>query len=80
MGLRRAVEIKLVIRNKKIVAVKAAGSDVEVTRITPLQRKKFKSCKYGLRPVDTLFETQIAQSATKCFMVIGGFKVRVPCS
>lgn len=79
MGLPDEVEIKLVIRGKEIVGVEAAGSDVEVTVITPEERKLYEGSPYGLRAVDTLYETQITQSATKCFMVIGGFKVRVPC-
>jgi hypothetical protein len=79
MGLPDEVEIKLVIRGKEIVGVEAAGSDVEVTVITPEERKLYEGSSYGLRAVDTLYETQITQSATKCFMVIGGFKVRVPC-
>ena len=74
------VEIKLVIRAKQIVGVEAVSDNVEVTPLTPSERKDFEGCPYGLRPVDTLFETEIAQSAKKCFMVIGGFKVQVPCS
>jgi len=80
MALPGDVEIKLVIRAKAIVGVEAVSGDVVVTPITPWERKEFESCPYGLRPVDTLFETEIAQSATKCFMVTGGFKVQVPCS
>jgi len=74
------LEIKLVIRAKAIVGVEAVSGEVVVTPLTPSERKEFEGCPYGLRPVDTLFETEIAQSATKCFMVIGGFKVQVPCS
>jgi hypothetical protein len=80
MGLLGEVEIKLVIQGKGIVGVEAVGSDVEVTPLTPLERKQYEDSSYGLRPVDTLFETEITQSAKKCFMVIGGFKVQVPCA
>jgi hypothetical protein len=79
MALPGDVEIKLVIREKTIVGVEAVGSDVEVTPLTPEERKQYEDSSYGLRTVDTLFETEITQSAKKCFMVIGGFKVRVPC-
>jgi len=79
MSLPAEVEIKLLIREKRIVGVEGIGCDVEVTPITPEERKLYEDSSYGLRPVDTLFETEIAQSAKKCFMVIGGFKVRVPC-
>ena len=80
MGLPGDVEIKLVIRGKAIVGVEAVSGAVEVTPLTPLERKEFEGCPYGLRPVDTLFETEITQSPKKCFMVIGGFKVQVPCA
>jgi hypothetical protein len=80
MGLTGEVEIKLVIHGKKIVGVEAVGSDLQVTPLTPSERKEFEGCPYGLRTVDTLFETEITQSPKKCFMVIGGFKVQVPCA
>ena len=80
MGLPGEVEIKLVIRGKQIVGVEGLGSDVEVTPITPEERKLYEGSPYGLRPVDTLFETEITQSPKRCFMVIGGFKVQVPCA
>ncbi|MGH7767058.1 MAG: hypothetical protein ACREQP_06355 [Candidatus Binatia bacterium] len=79
MGLPGDVEIKLVIRDKTIVGVEAVGSDVEVTPLTDAERRQYEESPYGLKTVDTLFETEIEQSAKKCFMVIGGFKVRVPC-
>jgi len=80
VGLPGEVEIKLVIRGKQIVGVEGLGSDVEVTPITPEERKLYEGSPYGLRPVDTLFETEITQSPKRCFMVIGGFKVQVPCA
>ncbi len=80
MGLPGDVEIKLVIREKKIVGVEAISKDVEVTPLTTSERKDFETCPYGLKAVDTLFETEITQSPKKCFMVIGDFKVQVPCS
>ena len=79
MELKGEVEIKLVIRGKEIVGVDAVGSGIEVTPLTPLERKQYEGSPYGLRTVDTLFETEITQSPRKCFMVIGGFKVQVPC-
>jgi hypothetical protein len=79
MGLPGDVEIKLVIRGKEIVGVEATGS-IAVTPLTPEERKLYEDSSYGLRPVDTLFETEITQSAKRCFMTIGGFKVQVPCA
>ena len=74
------VEIKLVIRAKAIVGVEGLSGDVVVTPLTSSERKEFEDCPYGLKPVDTLFETEIIQSPKKCFMIIGGFKVQVPCA
>lgn len=79
MSVPYNVEIKLQISGIEIVGVEASGKDVEVSVLTPDERELYSKSSYGLKPVDTLYETQITQSATKCFMVIGGFKVRVPC-
>jgi hypothetical protein len=80
MELPGDAEIKLVIREKKIVGVEAISKDVVVTPLTPSERRDFETSPYGLKTVDTLFETEITQSPKKCFIVIGDFKVQVPCS
>lgn len=58
--------------------------EIEVSPMTSNDRKKFRRSAHGLRPLETIYETpdpsQTADTATKCFMVIGGFKVQVPCS
>jgi len=79
MAVPHDVEIKLLIRGTEIVGVEATGSDTECTPCTLEERKLYESSPYGLRTVDTLYETQITQSPTQCFMVIGGFKIRVRC-
>ena len=62
------------------------GPDGPGTPFTLEDRKKFKKSHYGLRAVDTLYEhnsksfTLEAAATTECFMVIGGFKVKVPCT
>ena len=79
MAVPHDVEIKLLIRGIEIVGVEATGSGVECTTCTPDERKLYETSPYGLRSVDTLYETQITQSPTQCFMLMGGFKIRVPC-
>jgi hypothetical protein len=80
MGDTNRVRITLEIENREIVNVSSPNSDPEVTRLTPEDHRKFKHSAYGLRPAETVFETQITESEPKCYMIIGGFKVRVPCS
>jgi hypothetical protein len=72
------VEIKLVIREREIVGVESIKGAL-VESLTDDERKKFKKSPYGLRLVDSIYETQITESPTKCYMTIGGFKVIVPC-
>jgi hypothetical protein len=80
MGQPGDVEVKLVIRDRQIVSVEPIG-DAEVTPVTdPPDLKDLRRCPYGLRPVETIYEVQWVQSAPKCYMIIGGFKVQVPCS
>jgi hypothetical protein len=79
MGVPGEVEIKLVISEREIVRVEPIGSGVEVSAVTDSEHKEFKHSPYGLRPVETVYEVQITQSPTKCYMVIGGYKVQVPC-
>ena len=56
------------------------------TPLTTDERKKTRKSTYGLRPVDTLYdhdskgEATIEAATRKCYMIIGGFKVEVPCS
>jgi hypothetical protein len=79
MGLPGDVEIKLVIRNREIVDVLPFNGEY-VTALTPEDHREIKQSPYGLRPVDTIYETQVAQSvAPKCYIIIGGYKVQVPC-
>lgn len=79
MALPGDVEIKLVIRDREIVSVEPI-SNVEITPVAaPPDLKELKRSTYGLRPVETIYEAQWTQSAPKCFIIIGGFKVQVPC-
>ena len=59
-------------------------SDVDVSELQPGDRKKFRRSSHGLRPLDTIYETPDPDAtlgtATKCYMIIGGYKVQVPCS
>jgi hypothetical protein len=56
------------------------------SQMDPVDRKKLKKSRYGLRPVDTLlehdekYEDSTMESTPKCYMIIGGYKVQVPCS
>jgi hypothetical protein len=48
-------------------------------------RKKIRKSTYGLRPVDTIYDHDTKGEATieaprRCYMIIGGFKVEVPCT
>jgi hypothetical protein len=58
--------------------------DVEVSDLESSEKKKFRRSLHGLRPLDTIYETPDPDAtlgtATKCYMIIGGFKVQVPCS
>jgi hypothetical protein len=80
MDLRGDVEIKLVIRNREIVKVLPVNDGDHVTQLSPEEHTELKHSVYGLRPVETIYETQVTQSAPKCYIVIGGYKVQVPCS
>jgi hypothetical protein len=80
MGLPGDVEIKLVIRNREVVEVAPLNGGDYVERLSPEDHIELKHGSYGLRPVETIYETQVTQSAPKCYMIIGGYKVQVPCS
>jgi len=58
--------------------------DVQVSDLESSDKKKFRRSLHGLRPLETIYETPDPDAtfgtATKCYMIIGGFKVQVPCS
>ena len=51
----------------------------------PVDRKTLKKSHYGLRALHTLYEHDskyepiTTETVRKCYMIIGGFKVEVPC-
>jgi hypothetical protein len=76
------VEIKIVFRDKEIYRV--IGPDGrDATRLTDAEFKRFKKSAYGLKLVDTAaaFDTRDPDDPlmVRCYMVIGGYKVEVPC-
>lgn len=78
------VQVVVTIRDREIVDVQpAAGySELEVVRLDPPGRKELKRSPYGLRYVETVYEVQVQEHATlgtACYMVIGGYRVKVPC-
>lgn len=79
------VQILVTINDREIVNVEPAPgySDLEVTRLEPPGRKELKRSPYGLRPVETVYEVEVHEHTTlgtACYMVIGGYRVKVPCS
>ena len=58
--------------------------EVQVSRLDSNEKKKFRRSAHGLRRLETVYETPDPDAtlgtATKCYMIIGGFKVQVPCS
>ena len=76
------LELKVVFKDREIFDVEVLSGDGMKTPFTAADRKKFKRSKYGLRPLETLSEYDPEPEslvARRCFMVIGGFKVEVPC-
>ena len=67
--------------------------DIEVTTLTPKDKKKFRRSPNGLRPIETIYEATDANSSlatdadstfevrgpNDCYMIMGGFKIKVPC-
>lgn len=57
--------------------------DVQVSELESSEKKKFRRSLHGLRPLETIYETPDPDAtlgtATKCYMIIGGFKVQIPC-
>jgi len=79
------VKVVLTIRDREIVNVEPAPgySDLEVVRLEPPDRKELKRSPYGLRFVETVYEVEFHEHPTRgtaCYMVIGGYRVKVPCS
>ena len=71
------VGILLVIKNRSIVRVEeAAGTEGQVSALEAEEKQTYSRSPYGCRKVNTIYETQ----QNPCFMIIGGFKVKVPCS
>ena len=58
-------------------------AEVQVSDLESSEKKKFRRSAHGLRPLETIYETPDPDAtlgtATKCYMIIGGFKVQVPC-
>ena len=70
----------LVIKNRRIIRVEEAeGTENKVTPVADEQKQIYSQSTYGCRPVETIYETD-TQSPNSCFIIIGGFKVQVPCS
>jgi hypothetical protein len=80
MGVAQQMEITLVIENREIVDAYSTSAGVECSDLTAGDHRNFKHSAYGLRRVDTLFETQQTQSDPVCYMVIAGKKFIVPCT
>jgi hypothetical protein len=70
----------LVIKNRRIIRVEEAeGTEGNVAPLTDEQKQIYSQSSYGCRRVATILETD-TQSPNSCFIIIGGFKVKVPCS
>jgi hypothetical protein len=58
--------------------------EVVVSDLKSSEKKKFRRSAHGLRALDTIYESPDPDAtlgtATKCYMIIGGYKVQVPCS
>jgi hypothetical protein len=76
------VGILLVIKKRRVIRVEGAqGTDKpgDVTELTEEWKQAYSQSPYGCRRVETIYETD-TQSPNSCFMCIGGFRVKVPCS
>jgi len=73
-----------------ITRVSTGSGDVPGDPLNPGDMNKYKKSPYGLRFVESVSYTQQAEAldalssptilTTTCYTVIGGFKVKVPCS
>jgi hypothetical protein len=71
-----------------ITRVSTGSADVPGTGLNSGDINKYKKSAYGLRYIESVSYTQqeeplseeISTLATNCYTVIGGFKVKVPCS
>jgi hypothetical protein len=80
-----AVKIILTVKDREITYVEPHpdNPDIEVFRLAPPDQKELKRSPYGLRTVETVYEVELKDHATlgsACYMVIGGYRVKVPCS
>ena len=77
------VQVIVEFKDREISNVLPHAGDVTVSRLTDADRKKLKRSKDGLRRLETLSKRdpnrESLAAARKCFIVIGGFKVQVPC-
>ena len=74
------VAVLIVIKNRSIVRVEeAGGTEGAVSEISAAEKQAYSRSQYGCRPVETIYEHDTLGPNT-CFMIIGGFKVKVPCS
>ncbi len=69
------VEITLVIENREIVDVIRYDKG-EVSDLTSTEKRNFAQSPYGIRPIETIYETQMS---SPCYIIIGRKKVPVPC-
>jgi hypothetical protein len=76
--------ISLTFEDGELKAV--TGPNGAGTYMDPGERRQVKKSRYGLRPVETIFEHDsqyepiTTEAVRKCYMIIGGYKVEVPCS
>jgi len=71
------VSFLVVVNKRGIVRLEEApGTEGNVSSITAEQKQAYSQSTYGCRPVETIYETQ----QNPCFIIIGNFKVQVPCS
>lgn len=86
-GTPQVVRVIVEFHDGYIVKVEPAPgnpSDVIVSDLDTKEKKKFRRSDHGLRALETIYEStekdEAAATGTKCYMIIGGFKVQVPCS
>ena len=71
------VSFLVVVKNRSIVRIEEAeGTAGNVSVLAAADKQAYSQSTYGCRPVETIYETQ----QNPCFILIGGFKVQVPCS
>lgn len=77
------VRVTLVIKDRVIIGVEEAevtNGFGKVGELSDAEKQRWARSSYGCRPIETIYETQQTQSPTECFIMIGKFKIKVPCS